>query len=146
MGTHWIVGCWVSPTAGLDNLEKWGEVSCPARIQTPSHPVHIAVTELHHFDFKLSLCVNVVFFPQVDSRHLNFLWRCFWTVCPIFIGYMEREQIVFRNVGTENSDTEESPTRKNTTFTIVLVSHEVWKNLYHWNKNTKVQRTHCLNS
>jgi len=44
---------------------------------------------------------------------------------------MQMEQTVFRNVGTENSDTEESPTRKNITFTIVLVSHEVWKNLYH---------------
>ena len=66
------------------------------------------------------------------ARRLNFLCRRFGTLCSIFIGRLNKElnsylndlwrwNRVFRNIGTETSDAEESPKRKNTTLFIDVI-------------------------
>jgi hypothetical protein len=66
-------------------------------------------------------------FFWVILRHLNFMCRRFETLCrfhlhmwcvqefPLFTPPMNMDPIVFRNVGTYNSDARESPKGKNTT-------------------------------
>jgi hypothetical protein len=56
-------------------------------------------------------------FLWVIPRRLNFICQRFGTLCPNFIGaYEDGTDIVFRNVGIQNSDAGELPRRKHTTF------------------------------